>query len=309
MSITPNNSVSLAPTNTNNDRNNNSSKNDIINTNNNSSDRNNSFAGVTKLQEQISLEGKPAYFSEAEKLVNRGDRKTKLAIPSDLIEISKRTIVHRCVSLMATKIFNAPHIQIEKCLKGIWTDIDFLTRGRQYSSVFCGKLLVHLIASRRIDDLAGSIVGTLQTQLSKCVHDSLALHESTDQSDTAQLVVFIRGIDVNFNIIEEMLDVCHMKSTSGRDITEHVNLPLEKFNVDRNKINSITTDGAPALTGKNIGFITLFKEMVDNDLLSYNCFIHQQQLCAQKLNMKQLMTDIVNVVNFIRSRGLNHRTF
>uniref|UniRef100_A0A0L8IFV7 DUF4371 domain-containing protein n=1 Tax=Octopus bimaculoides TaxID=37653 RepID=A0A0L8IFV7_OCTBM len=127
---------------------------------------------------------------------------------------------------------------------------------------------------------------------------NLALDKSTDQSDTAQLIIFIGGIEVNFNIIEEMLDVCHMKgTTTGRDIIEHVNLSLEKFHVDRNKINSITTDGAPALT-----------EMFDHDILSYHCLIHQQQLCAQKLNMKYLMTDIVSVVHFIRSQCLNHRT-
>ncbi len=98
-------------------------------------------------------------------------------------------------------------------------------------------------------------------------------------------------------------------TTTGRDIFEHVNLSLENFNIDRNKIYSITTDGAPALTGKNNGLITLFKESVDHDILNYHCLIHQQQLCAQKLNMKQLMTDLVKVVNFIRSRGLNHREF
>ena len=37
--------------------------------------------------------------------------------------------------------------------------------------------------------------------------------------------------------------------------------------------------------------------------------IHQQQLCAQKLDIKHLITDLVKAVNFIRSRGLNHREF
>ena len=37
--------------------------------------------------------------------------------------------------------------------------------------------------------------------------------------------------------------------------------------------------------------------------------MHQQQLCAQKLNMKHLMTDLVKTANFIRSRGLNHHEF
>ena len=155
-----------------------------------------------------------------------------------------------------------------------------------------------------------NIESTLKDKLSACVLCSLALDESTDQSDTAQLVIFIRGIDENFHIIEEMFDLCHIKSTTtGKDIYELVNLSLDKFNIDRKNIYSITTDGAPTLTGKHNGFITLFKESVDKEILNYHCLIHQQQLCVQKLNMKHLMTDLVKAVNFIRSRGLNHRKF
>ena len=51
---------------------------------------------------------------------------------------------------------------------------------------------------RRIDDLGENIEGTLK--------DKLALDEGTDQSDTAQIGIFIRRIE-NFNIIEEMLDL------------------------------------------------------------------------------------------------------
>ena len=66
------------------------------------------------------------------------------------------------------------------------------------------------------------------------------------------------------NVTEEMLDLRHMKgTTTGRDIYEYVNLALEMFNVDRRKIYSITTDCAPALTGKNNGFVALFKQSVD----------------------------------------------
>ena len=170
--------------------------------------------------------------------------------------------------------------------------------------------LSHQTIGRRIDDLGDNIEGTLKDKLSACILYSLALDESTDQSDTAQLVIFIRGIDENFNIIEEMLDLCHIKgTTTGKDIYEFVNLSLDKFNIDRKNIYSITTDGAPALTGKHNGFITLFKESVDHEILSYHCLIHQQQLCAQKLNMKHLMTDLVKAVNLIRSRGLCHRKF
>ena len=170
--------------------------------------------------------------------------------------------------------------------------------------------LSHQTIGRRIDDLGDNIEGTLKDKLSACVFYSLVLDESTDQSDTAQLVLFIKGINENFNIVEEMLDLFHVKgTTTGKDIYEFVNLSLDKCNIDRKSIYSITTDGAPALTGKDNGFITLFKESVDHEILSYHCLIHQQQLCPQKLNMKHLITDLVKAVNFIRSQGLNYCKF
>ena len=48
-----------------------------------------------------------------------------------------------------------------------------------------------------------------------------------------------------------MLDLCHINgTTTGMDIYEFINLSLDKFNFDWKNIYSITTDGAPALTGK-----------------------------------------------------------
>ena len=79
--------------------------------------------------------------------------------------------------------------------------------------------LSHQTIGRRINDLGEDIEGKLKDYLSTCDHYSLALYESTDQGDTAQLVIFIRGIDENLNVPEEMLDLCHMKgTTTGRDI-------------------------------------------------------------------------------------------
>ena len=85
--------------------------------------------------------------------------------------------------------------------------------------------LSHQTIGRRIDGLGDNIEGTLKDKLFACVLCSLALDKSTDQSDIAQLVIFIRGIDENFNIIEERLDLCQIKgTTTGKDILEFVNL-------------------------------------------------------------------------------------
>ena len=66
----------------------------------------------------------------------------------------------------------------------------------------------------RIDDLADDIEKSLKVTTSTLEWISLALDESTDISDTAQLAVFIRGVDLNFNIIEELAYLMPMKGTT-----------------------------------------------------------------------------------------------
>jgi len=56
------------------------------------------------------------------------------------------------------------------------------------------------------------------------------MDESTDNQDTAQLLVFIRGIDENFVITEELLGLQSIKSTTtGRDLFENVVDCVEKM--------------------------------------------------------------------------------
>lgn len=72
---------------------------------------------------------------------------------------------------------------------------------------------------RRTEELGNNLFSQLKDikQSSHCF--SIAIDESTDISDTAQLLIFIRGIDKEFNIYEELSDKCSIKGTTkGEDI-------------------------------------------------------------------------------------------
>ena len=45
------------------------------------------------------------------------------------------------------------------------------------------------------------------------------------------------------------------------------------------------------------------------DVVVSHCTIHQENLCSKVLNFAEVMRNVVQYVNYIRARGLNHRQF
>ena len=138
---------------------------------------------------------------------------------------------------------------------------------------------------------------------------SLALNESTGVQDTAQLLVFIRGMDANFQLTEEILSVESLKNiTTGKDVFHAVKNCSARTGLDWNKMASVTTDGARALTGKNVGLLKLMNDKIKAEHPSYalvplHCVIHQESLCKGALNIKHVTDSIVNIFQSYQNQG------
>jgi len=129
--------------------------------------------------------------------------------------------------------------------------------------------LSHQTVARRVDELASNIEESLTKRLAECELYSLALDDSTDNSDMAQLSVFVRGVTGKLVIIEELLDICSMKGTiTGRNILDQVKRVLTKFNLPETKFIGLTTDGAPSMTGRHNGFVSLMVKLVPHKIVS-----------------------------------------
>jgi len=69
------------------------------------------------------------------------------------------------------------------------------------------------------------------------------------------------------------------------------------------------------MIGNRTGLSAQVKEHLNNIGLDgnafdfYHCIIHQEALCCKVLDFENLMKFVFTTVNFIRSRGLNHRQF
>ncbi|XP_076323848.1 general transcription factor II-I repeat domain-containing protein 2-like isoform X1 [Tachypleus tridentatus] len=80
---------------------------------------------------------------------------------------------------------------------------------------------------RRAEELGENIALQIRQKARNFIWYSLALDESTDLSSTSQLFVFICGVNLIFQITEELVSVCSMQGrTSGEDIFMEVHKTL-----------------------------------------------------------------------------------
>lgn len=85
---------------------------------------------------------------------------------------------------------------------------------------------------------------------------SIAVDESTDVSDTAQLLLFVQGINTTLEITEELVA---MKSINGTITSENLFREIleviDEVGLHWNKLTGGTTDGAPCMVGWHNGFV------------------------------------------------------
>ncbi|XP_069470005.1 general transcription factor II-I repeat domain-containing protein 2B-like [Ambystoma mexicanum] len=156
---------------------------------------------------------------------------------------------------------------------------------KNYSQIIAAIKDVQLSGNtvvRRIEVMSEDVDLQLRSDLEKCDFMSLQFDESTDIEDTAQLSIFIRMVFEDSSVKEDILAV----------------------------LVAVTTDGALAMVGRNIGFVALCRRDPDfPEFRSYHCIIHQQSLCSKVLNYQHVMTVILKIVNSIRARSLQNRLF
>ncbi|PNF21263.1 hypothetical protein B7P43_G02123 [Cryptotermes secundus] len=137
--------------------------------------------------------------------------------------------------------------------------------------------------TRRLEDISNQISNNVKDIIANCSYFSIALDESTDVSDTNQLLIFVRAIKEDFTIFEELLKVCSLHSTTR------------------------VTDGAKSMTGTISGFVGFLRQ---NQITvpTLHCIIHQEALCAKSIKLSTTMATITKITNLIRggNRSLTH---
>ena len=166
----------------------------------------------------------------------------------------------------------------------IMTAVDLLCP--QEKNVFANVSLSSSTVTRRIEDIAEDFKLSLKDVAGKFQYCSIALDESNDLCDTAQLAVFVRGVTPDFHIVEEFVRLVPMKGrTTGVDIFNAVKNVLVEFNLNLENLFGVTTDG-------------LLQWLVKETVLQ-----HFLTKIAKKMEVSEISLKILNTL-LITSGGL-----
>ena len=98
------------------------------------------------------------------------------------------------------------------------------------AKVFANIRLTRNTVAERISEISANLDSQLKNKAKSFVTFSIALDESTDISDVAQLAIFIRGVDKTLSGTEEILGlVPMMDTTTANDIFNSVFGVLNRY--------------------------------------------------------------------------------
>ena len=162
---------------------------------------------------------------------------------------------------------------------------------------------------RRILDLSDNIEQSVMAKLQNCLF-AIQVDESTDISNHAQLIAFIRFIDEG-TIINQFL--CCKKlptTTKGQDVFDILTTYLEKHGLSWDSCAGICTDGAPSMVGSIKGFASLVQKC-NPTIVRTHCFLHREALVSKisQNELKEVLNEVIEIVNFIKTRPMKSRIF
>ncbi|XP_028969107.1 zinc finger MYM-type protein 6-like, partial [Galendromus occidentalis] len=164
---------------------------------------------------------------------------------------------------------------------------------------------------RRMVRMSADVESQLVQMIENTSHFSMQVDESTDVSNRAILLCFVRFAE-RTSIREEFLCALDLpgRTTSSACFTA-LNDYFSKHKIDWRKCVGICTDGAANMVGRLTGLVTKVKQLAHPDFISSHCLIHREQLVAKGMSaeLRGVLTIVVKIINNIRHKALNSRLF
>lgn len=171
--------------------------------------------------------------------------------------------------------------------------------------------LSHQTIARRIEEMATDVKEQLISRLRKSVHFTLQFDESTDLTNQAILIGFVRYVHGE-EIVEDIFCFCSLPDrTTGEKIFQAIDDIFRKYKLDWKSVIGLCTDGAGAMLGKNVGLAKRISEVANDGFVSSHCMLHREALASKKMSpiLNETLEISVKMINNIRAHPLHSRKF
>lgn len=170
--------------------------------------------------------------------------------------------------------------------------------------------------TRRVDAIAQDLEDQIMTKIRTSPWYGIQFDESTDFTNRAQLIGFVRFVDLEKEDIFEDFLFCEDVGvdTTGEAISKTVLKILTENQITLSQCSKITTDGAAGMTGIRNGAVAKIKKLAPN-CEGTHCDLHRENLASKPLNsggrgpFDKVMEECVKAINEIKAKGKNSRIF
>lgn len=221
--------------------------------------------------------------------------------------ITNQTTIPTKAQKTSYEVAKKPHTIRETLIKPAAIAMSRTMHGDKQAQELEAVPLSNRTISRRITDMAQDIKRQLIDRVKKGKY-ALQLDESTDVSNSVQLLVFIRySFDRKLN--KDMLFCTPLEAKcTGEDIFIKLDYKLKEEGLSWDECVDVCTDSAAAMVGKKKGL----KARVLQVALYVNfthCIIHREALASKTLDpdLKSVLETATKIVNYITT-AVPHRS-
>ncbi|XP_003738604.1 SCAN domain-containing protein 3-like [Galendromus occidentalis] len=164
---------------------------------------------------------------------------------------------------------------------------------------------------RRILTMSEDVERQVLRLIEKSSFFSIQLDESTDVSNRAILLCFVRFVEGQ-SVREDFLCALELPGrTTSSACFEALGSYFSEHGIDWKKCVGICTDGAANMVGRKTGLVARVKQVAHPELISSHCLIHREQLVAKPMSreLHEVMTTVVSIINHVRHKAMCSRLF
>ena len=204
-----------------------------------------------------------------------------------------------------------PHIIGETLIKPAAMQLAKIMLGKEAENKLSLVPLSNDVVKSGINDIGEDILSQVVADLKASpTKFSIQLDKTTDVANLNQLIAFVRYVKGQ-KIKEEFL-FCKQLITTAKAI-DMKNILDDFFTSNGlfwNMVSAVCTDGAPAMIGCKSGLRDLIKSVAPHIAFTH-CMLHKHALVSKMLpsSLADVLKIVVETVNFVRGRALNHRIF